>query len=202
MDTNFEISNQAQLPTRFGNFVIQCFREKGKKGECDCALEHLVVMSKHLGAMPLLRVHSECLTGDVFGSQKCDCGGELAMAMERIAQSERDGQGGMLIYLRQEGRGIGLFNKVNAYALQDKGYDTIEANIALGFKSDDRDYAIVGQILDFYKIKKVHLLTNNPRKIEAVGRFVEVVRDSIIVKSNTYNEKYLATKKEKLGHLL
>ena len=202
MNNTFEVSNQAKLPTRFGNFIIQSFREMGKKGECDCALEHLVVMTSTLSDAPLLRVHSECLTGDVFGSHKCDCGGELALALEKIAASEASGQGGMLIYLRQEGRGIGLFNKVNAYVLQDKGYDTVEANEALGFASDQRDYEIVGKILDFYQIKKAHLLTNNPRKIKALEQYIQVVRDSIIIQSNQYNEKYLATKKAKLGHLL
>lgn len=152
--------------------------------------------------VPLLRVHSECLTGDVFGSQKCDCGGELALAMQKIAQSDKEGRGGLLIYLRQEGRGIGLFNKVNAYALQDKGYDTVEANIALGFSSDDRDYAIVGGILEYYGIEEVELLTNNPKKIEAISRFVKVKRSEIIIEANKHNQKYLATKKAKLGHLL
>lgn len=152
--------------------------------------------------VPLLRVHSECLTGDVFGSQKCDCGGELALAMQKIAQSDKEGRGGLLIYLRQEGRGIGLFNKVNAYALQDKGYDTVEANIALGFSSDDRDYAIVGGILEYYGIGEVELLTNNPKKIEAISRFVKVKRSEIIIEANKHNQKYLATKKAKLGHLL
>ncbi|PAF43957.1 GTP cyclohydrolase II [Helicobacter sp. 11S02596-1] len=199
---NFEVSNRAKLPTRFGDFFIQCFRELRPENGCQCPVEHLVVWSDPLAEIPLVRVHSECLTGDVFGSQKCDCGGELALAMEKIAQSAKEGQGGMLIYLRQEGRGIGLFNKVNAYALQDKGYDTVEANEALGFKSDNRDYAIVGDILEYYGIKKIRLLTNNPRKITAMGQYAEVIRDSIIVPSNCYNEKYLATKKSKLGHLL
>lgn len=197
---NIDISNKAKLPTRFGDFIIQSFRELGTKGECDCSLEHLVVTTPHLGKVPLLRVHSECLTGDVFGSQKCDCGGELALAMEQIAQNAKEG--GMLIYLRQEGRGIGLFNKVNAYALQDQGYDTVEANIALGFESDNRSYEIVGKILQYYQINSVRLLTNNPRKIKALSAFVEVVRDSIIVQSNVHNEQYLKTKKQKLGHLL
>lgn len=198
----FEVSEKAKLPTRFGNFFIQSFRELKTEKDSQCPVEHLVVFTKTLSDIPLIRVHSECLTGDVFGSQKCDCGGELALAMEKIALAQENGKGGMLIYLRQEGRGIGLFNKVNAYALQDKGYDTVEANEALGFKSDNRDYSIVGDILQYYQIKKIHLLTNNPRKIDAMGKYVEVIRDSIVVPSNTYNEKYLATKKAKLGHLL
>lgn len=208
---DLDISNQANLPTKFGDFVIQSFLQK------DTQKEHLVVLSQNLARAlsqaqnlktdftdfaPLLRVHSECLTGDVFASQKCDCGGELALAMQKISSQDKEGRGGLLIYLRQEGRGIGLFNKVNAYALQDKGYDTVEANIALGFRSDDRDYAIVGGILDFYGIKEVELLTNNPKKIEAILRFVRVKRSEIIIEPNKHNAKYLAVKKAKLGHLL
>ncbi|PAF42318.1 GTP cyclohydrolase II [Helicobacter sp. 11S03491-1] len=199
---NFEVSQRAKLPTRFGNFLIQSFRELRKENNCECPLDHLVIFTDSLSEVPLVRVHSECLTGDVFGSQKCDCGGELALAMQKISQNAQEGQGGMLIYLRQEGRGIGLFNKVNAYALQDEGYDTVEANEALGFKSDNRDYSIVGDILNYYKIKKIRLLTNNPGKIQAMSQYVEVIRDSIIVPSNCYNQKYLNTKKSKLGHLL
>lgn len=199
MKDDFEASQQAKLPTRFGDFIIQAFKEVGQKGGYDCLLEHLVMMTPTFGKTPLLRVHSECLTGDVLGSQKCDCGGELAFAMEKIANAK---EGGLLIYLRQEGRGIGLFNKVNAYALQDKGYDTVEANIALGFESDEREYAIVGKILDFYKIKEAKLLTNNPKKIQALQKYVKITRSSIIVPSNAHNEQYLATKRTKLGHLL
>lgn len=193
-----DISNKANLPTKFGNFIIQSFKEIIKKdGGCGCDVEHLVVMTKELGECPLVRVHSECLTGDVFGSRKCDCGDELEIAMKRISK-----EGGMIIYLRQEGRGIGLFNKVNAYNLQDQGYDTVEANEALGFKSDNRDYTIVGQILDYFNVKKIRLLTNNPKKIEAISKFVNVNRDSIIAAPNKYNERYLQVKKEKLGHIL
>lgn len=254
---DLEISTQAKLPTRFGDFVIQSFLQKSPQKQsvpqahfANQPKEHLVVLSENLAKIlaqnlqnfeqnpkrdvckqdfekgdssqkdfsdidspnfckktfsdftPLLRVHSECLTGDVFGSQKCDCGGELALAMQKIAQSDKEGRGGLLIYLRQEGRGIGLFNKVNAYALQDKGYDTVEANIALGFSSDDRDYAIVGGILEYYGIGEVELLTNNPKKIEAISRFVGVKRSEIIIEANKHNQKYLATKKAKLGHLL
>lgn len=193
------ISQEAKLPTRFGEFIIQSFREQKPDGTI---LEHLAVRTKNLPATPLVRVHSECLTGDVFGSCKCDCGSELALALEQITKDAENGGGGMLIYLRQEGRGIGLFNKVNAYALQDQGYDTVEANIALGFKSDDRDYAIVGEILRYYHITHMRLLTNNPRKIQALSAYAEVQRDSIIIESNPHNAQYLAVKKQKLGHLL
>lgn len=196
MDDRIKISNRAKLPTEFGTFWIQSFREyKDDNSEVD----HLVVFTQHLSEVPLVRVHSECLTGDVFGSQKCDCGGELEIAMHRIGTHE---QGGMLIYLRQEGRGIGLFNKINAYALQDQGYDTIEANRAIGFKDDERDYRIVGDILGHYGIKKIQLLTNNPQKIEALAAYVKVERSSIIVKSNCHNKGYLETKKIRMGHLL
>lgn len=234
---DLDISTQAKLPTKFGDFVIQSFLQNQKEQNAQkqnaqknsdfahLPKEHLVVLSENLAKIlaqnknentqdtnakysdfsafvPLLRVHSECLTGDVFGSQKCDCGAELALAMQKIASSDKDGKGGLMIYLRQEGRGIGLFNKVNAYALQDKGYDTVEANIALGFRSDDREYGIVGRILEYYGIKEVELLTNNPKKIEAISRFVKVKRSEIIIQANKHNEQYLATKKAKLGHLL
>ncbi|BCD45659.1 GTP cyclohydrolase II [Helicobacter suis] len=193
---HLQVSSQAKLPTPFGEFCIQSFRED-KNGS---AVDHLVLFTPTLSGMPLVRVHSECLTGDVFSSQKCDCGGELKMAMERIASSGK--QGGMVIYLRQEGRGIGLFNKINAYALQDQGYDTIEANQAIGFKDDERDYGIVQDILQYYGIHKIQLLTNNPKKVEAIGAFVQVERCSILVESNCYNHQYLQTKKNKMGHLL
>lgn len=189
-----EISKLANLPTKFGNFIIQSFKENANSLDCK---EHLVVMTKDLGEIPLVRVHSECLTGDVFGSRKCDCGDELEIALKKIAK-----ENGMIIYLRQEGRGIGLFNKVNAYNLQDGGYDTVEANEALGFLGDNRDYAIVGEILSYFGIKKIRLLTNNPKKIEAISAFVEVVRSSIIAPISEYNRNYLNVKKTKMGHLL
>ncbi len=189
-----DISEQANLPTKFGKFIVQSFKETLSSGDKS---EHLVVRTAEMGAIPLVRVHSECLTGDVFGSIKCDCGDELAIAMEQIAK-----HGGMIIYLRQEGRGIGLFNKINAYALQDKGFDTVEANEALGFASDNRDYAIVGEIFKHFGIKEVRLLTNNPKKIEAISRFVKVQRNEIFAPKNEFNEKYLEVKKQKLGHLL
>lgn len=189
----FEVSNKANLPTRFGNFSTQAFKEIRD----DVIYEHLVVFTDPLPSIPLVRVHSECLTGDVFGSRKCDCGPELAKAMELIKQSQ-----GMLIYLRQEGRGIGLFNKINAYKLQDEGYDTVEANIALGFDKDLRNYEIVGEIFKYYNITDIELLTNNPRKIDALSSYAKVKRSEIIIQPNEYNEKYLSVKKDKLGHLL
>ncbi|WP_121020423.1 GTP cyclohydrolase II [Helicobacter vulpis] len=196
MRRSVQISNQAKLPTKFGEFLIQSFREN--KG--GFSWDHLVVFTPHLSSSPLVRLHSECLTGDVFGSQKCDCGGELELALQRIAHAHA--QGGMLIYLRQEGRGIGLFNKINAYALQDQGYDTIEANRAIGFKDDERDYGIVKDILEYYGVTHIHLLTNNPQKVQALSAFVKVERCSIIVPSNCHNQQYLETKKNRMGHLL
>ncbi|RDU60736.1 GTP cyclohydrolase II [Helicobacter marmotae] len=192
----YEISQQAKLPTRFGDFLTISFREYI---DSHTSKEHLIVFTPFLGKTPLVRIHSECLTGDVFGSKKCDCGPELALAMEQIAAYK---EGGMLIYLRQEGRGIGLFNKINAYALQDKGYDTVEANEQLGFKSDERSYEIVGEIFKHFSITHINLLTNNPRKINAIAPYAKVVRSSIITPINPHNQAYLNVKKEKLGHLL
>lgn len=192
----YDISKQANLPTRFGDFQTVSFREYV---DGDITREHLVVFTAILGELPLVRIHSECLTGDVFGSRKCDCGNELDFAMEKIAHHK---DGGMLIYLRQEGRGIGLFNKINAYALQDQGYDTVEANEKLGFKSDERSYEMVGEIFKHFHITQIHLLTNNPHKISSITPYVNVIRQSIITPTNPHNQAYLNVKKQKMGHLL
>lgn len=192
-----EISNEANLPTQFGNFKIRAFRELKTLDSYAYPLEHLVIKTQDLPDNPLVRVHSECLTGDALLSLKCDCGSELHTALNRIAK-----EGGMLIYLRQEGRGIGLFNKVNAYALQDNGLDTVEANLALGFKDDMRDYNIVKSIFDFYTLKKIRLLTNNPSKISIFQSIIELTREPIITGCNTHNAHYLEVKKTKMGHLL
>lgn len=183
------ISNIANLPSRFGHFKIQSFQEGLK--------EHLVIFKEPFGKIPLVRIHSECLTGDVIGSLKCDCRDQLEHSLKVIGSS-----GGMVIYLRQEGRDIGLLNKVNAYALQDQGYDTVQANHQLGFKADERSYEIVEFILNHFKIKKIRLLTNNPLKIESLKDIVIVDRYPIIMPSNKYNEGYLKTKKEFMGHML
>lgn len=184
-----EISQIATLPTKYGAFKIQAFKE-GEK-------EHLALFTDALSETPIVRVHSECLTGDALGSVKCDCGEQLHFALELIAK-----KGGMLIYHRQEGRNIGLLNKVNAYALQDQGYNTVEANHQLGFSADERTYEIVEFILQHYGIKKLKLLTNNPKKIESLENIEIVERLPIRIEPNPYNEKYLKTKKEELGHLL
>ncbi len=183
------ISNIANMPSQFGKFKIQAFQEGVK--------EHLVIFKEPLGNIPLVRIHSECLTGDALGSLKCDCGEQLELALSKIATL-----GGMVIYLRQEGRNIGLFNKVNAYALQDNGLNTIEANHRLGFETDERSYEVVEFILDYFSIQKIRLLTNNPLKIESLKKIEIVERWPIVMPSNQYNKGYLQTKKELMGHLL
>lgn len=183
-----EISQIAALPSRFGTFKIQSFKEGIK--------EHLVIFKEPLQEVVLVRVHSECLTGDTIGSLKCDCRDQLEFALEAIEK-----EGGMVIYLRQEGRNIGLLNKVNAYALQDKGLNTIEANHQLGFADDERTYEMVEFILAHFGIKKIRLLTNNPRKIESLKDIEILERVPVVMKSNEFNEGYLKTKKEKMGHL-
>ena len=184
-----KISNIANLPTKYGNFKIQSFKEGDR--------EHLVIFTENLPEVPLVRVHSECLTGDVLGSLKCDCGEQLEASLKQIAKS-----GGMVIYHRQEGRNIGLFNKVNAYALQDKGLNTIEANHQLGFKADERTYDIVRDILSYFGIKKLKLLTNNPKKLDALEGFEIVERVPIVIEPNECNRGYLQVKKEQMGHFL
>lgn len=187
--SNSTISNVANLPTKYGNFKIQSFKEGDK--------EHLAVFTETIPEIPLVRVHSECLTGDVLGSLKCDCGQQLQAALKQIAK-----YGGILIYHRQEGRNIGLFNKVNAYALQDKGFDTIEANHQLGFKADERTYDIAIKILKSFNIKKLKLLTNNPDKLDSLEGFEIVQRVPLIIEPNSHNANYLSVKKEKMGHML
>jgi len=183
------ISNIAKLPTRFGDFKIQTFAEGIK--------EHLVIFKEPLADVPVVRVHSECLTGDAIGSLKCDCRDQLEYALEAISK-----EGGMVIYLRQEGRNIGLLNKTNAYALQDKGLDTVQANHQLGFKTDERSYEVVEFMLEHFGIKSIKLLTNNPKKIESLEDIDIVERMPIIIESNQHNKNYLKTKKEQMGHLL
>ena len=183
------ISNIAKLPTRFGDFKIQTFAEGIK--------EHLVIFKEPLADTPLVRVHSECLTGDAIGSLKCDCRDQLEYALEAISN-----EGGMVIYLRQEGRNIGLLNKTNAYALQDKGLDTVQANHQLGFKTDERSYEVVEFILEHFDIKAIKLLTNNPKKIESLEGVKIVERRPIIITPNNHNKGYLKTKKEQMGHML
>ncbi len=184
-----EISEVATLPTKYATFNIQAFKEFGK--------EHLAIFTNELSNNPIVRVHSECLTGDALGSVKCDCGEQLAFAQSLIAT-----EGGMIIYHRQEGRNIGLVGKVNAYALQDRGLDTVEANHQLGFKADERTYEIVEYILDYFKIKKIQLLTNNPSKIDSLKNVEISKRIPILIEANPHNKAYLEVKKNQMGHLL
>ena len=186
-------SNIANLPTKYGNFRIKAYKDGNQ--------EHLAIMSLDFETLeaPFVRIHSECLTGDTLGSLKCDCQNQLDLSLKFIAKN-----GGLVIYHRQEGRNLVLVNKVNAYALQDKGRNTIEANIELGFKEDERDYRVVGYIFENLGIKKLKLITNNPAKLKYVESLgVEIVeRIPAIIKANKYNELYLSTKKEKMGHLI
>ena len=186
---NIEISEQANLPSRFGHFNVKAFKEGDK--------EHLVIYAKELEAEPLVRVHSECLTGDAIGSLKCDCRDQLEYALDLVAKN-----GGMVIYLRQEGRNIGLFNKINAYALQDKGLNTIEANHQLGFAADERSYEIVTYILEYFNIKKIQLLTNNPKKINSLENIEIIKRVPIVMEANEFNSDYLNVKRDEMGHLI
>ena len=186
---------KAKLPTKFGEFDILGFENK-LNGE-----HHVALVQGDLsdGKDVLCRVHSECLTGDAFGSLKCDCGEQLEEALQQIKQEGR----GILLYLRQEGRGIGLINKLRAYALQDQGLDTVEANLALGFKEDEREYYIGAQILKNIGVKSLRLLTNNPEKINDLVKYgIEVMeRVPLQINDNRYDHDYLKVKQTKMGHL-
>ena len=187
---------EAKLPSKYGEFTAIAY-----KSDVDTD-EHLALVMGDLSIEEpvLVRVHSECLTGDVFGSLRCDCGEQIALAMQTIAKEER----GVLLYMRQEGRGIGFHNKMRAYALQDKGLDTVEANLALGLAPDLRDYGIGAQILADLGLHKIKLLTNNPKKVVGLeGYGLKVIETiPIICQPNPYNLHYLETKQKKLGHHL
>jgi len=185
-------SEIANLPTKFGKFKVKAYKDK-----CQ---EHLAIMSEDFFEIenPLVRIHSECLTGDTMGSLKCDCSNQLDLALKLISK-----EGGLVVYHRQEGRNIGLVNKINAYKLQDEGYDTIEANLKLGFKEDERDYSAVAFILQDLNLTKLQLITNNPTKINFVEELgIEITkRIPAITAVNKYNKDYIETKKEEMGHL-
>ncbi len=185
----------AKLPTQWGVFTIHGFEDE------ESGKEHIVLeMGDTAGDQPMLcRIHSECLTGDCLFSQRCDCGPQLQYAIESVAAEGR----GLILYLRQEGRGIGLLNKLKAYELQDTGVDTVEANEQLGFEADSRVYEICKPMLAHFNVLSVRLLTNNPRKVKAMEEMgIEVVeRLPIHVGINSHNESYLAAKIDKLGHI-
>ena len=190
------VAATAKLPTEFGDFEIHAYEDlsNGK--------EHVALVLGEIGDghAVLVRVHSSCLTGDVFHSSRCDCGPQLHTAMERIAAEGR----GVVLYLNQEGRGIGLANKIRAYALQDEGYDTVEANERLGFLADQREYGLGVKILSELGVQSMRLLTNNPRKragVETHGISVSELLP-IEIPASEFTRRYLQTKKEKLGHLL
>lgn len=191
----FEQGPSAMLPSRFGMFKIKVFKDHQLR-------EHAIIYTGDLTTdEPVLaRIHSECLTGDTLGSLRCDCGFQLEAALRKISETGR----GALLYMRQEGRGIGLFNKIAAYRLQDNGLDTVEANLQLGFPADGRTYGICADMMRAMGFERIILMTNNPAKIDDISKHgIEVVaREPLEYGENKYNEDYLNVKKEKMGHLL
>jgi 3,4-dihydroxy 2-butanone 4-phosphate synthase/GTP cyclohydrolase II len=191
-----EREQTVRMPTDYGDFDLHLYRSR-----VDDAHHLALVMGEISAAKPtLVRVHSECLTGDVFGSRRCDCGSQLHQAMQRIGESGA----GVLVYMRQEGRGIGLGAKIHAYKLQEEGLDTVEANERLGFPMDLRDYGLGAQILADLGVRRIRLLTNNPRKVVGLEGYDLEIVEQVPIRSmpNPHNEKYLATKKKKMGHRL
>ena len=182
----------AQLPTRYGNFVLKIFTDVG-------GTEHMVMVKGDPKDGCLVRLHSECATGDILGSLRCDCRDQLEQGLKKLSSLEF----GMLLYLRQEGRGIGLLNKIRAYALQETGMDTLDANTHLGFAPDERSYKAATDILKYFNLKKVRLLTNNPTKIDALETAGITVASHIPLwtATNPHNEKYIATKRGRMGHI-
>ena len=184
------------MPTDYGHFRLIPFRQKGS------GLEHIALIKGDVasGEPVLVRVHSSCATGDIFGSQRCDCGDQLHQAMKMV---EKEGRG-VILYLNQEGRGIGLMEKIKAYKLQEEGLDTVDANLHLGHKADERDYGVGAQILHMLGVEKMRLMTNNPvKRIGLEGYGLTVVENvPIEIEPNQYNRFYMHTKKERMGHHL
>ena len=195
-ESTIEVGEEVEMPTQYGHFHLIPFRQTSN------GLEHMAIIKGEWeeGEPILVRVHSSCATGDILGSQRCDCGEQLHKSMEMI---EKEGKG-VVIYMQQEGRGIGLMNKIAAYKLQEQGYDTVDANIHLGFKPDERDYGCGAQMLRHLGVHKMRLMTNNPTKrvgLEAYG--LEIIENvPIEIKPNKYDERYLKTKRDRMGHKL
>jgi GTP cyclohydrolase II len=187
-----EFLSEARVPTEHGSFTMKLFRESAT------GLEHVAMVMGEVAGSALVRVHSECMTGDVFGSLRCDCGPQLHFAMNAIGKQGS----GVVVYLRQEGRGIGLANKLRAYQLQDQGMDTVDANLHLGFAADLRNFEVAAQILSHLGVSSVKLMTNNPRKVETLQEHGVNIEERVPVRSDAQpeNEFYLATKARKLGH--
>ena len=184
---------EAELPTDFGRFRAIAYLDPNDQKE------HFVLRAEPVGAQPVVRLHSECLTGDTLGSLRCDCGPQLRAAMRLVSE-----QGGLIVYLRQEGRGIGLVNKIRAYALQDEGMDTLDANLHLGFGADERDYRVASEILKDQGVTSLKLITNNPAKVSGITEHGLVVteRVSLEIDSNPHNASYLKTKRDRMDHVL
>lgn len=195
-DLCVQLVARSTLPTRFGTFTLYGFFDSRENKEHTAIVQGSVEGKERVP----LRVHSECHTGDVWGSLRCDCRDQLETALRTIGQMEN----GILLYLRQEGRGIGFINKIRAYGLQDHGYDTVEANLALGFRDDERDYSVAAHMLNSLKVKSICLMTNNPRKIAELSAYGIHITDRIplVIPPNPYNEFYLRTKAAKSGHMI
>jgi GTP cyclohydrolase II len=190
------IASIAELPSRFGQFQVVAFYNN-RDGKEHAAFVHGDITG--MENVPV-RLHSECLTGDVAGSLRCDCRDQLEASMRMIGQMEN----GILLYLRQEGRGIGFINKIRAYGLQDVGYDTVQANLALGFRDDEREYSVAAHMIESLKVTSIRLMTNNPRKLNDLTAFGVKITERIplVIPPNPYNEFYLRTKAEKSGHMM
>jgi len=195
MKNNIEKGECVELPTKYGHFKLVPFLDK------QTGLEHIALLKGKFKKddIVLTRIHSACATGDLFGSLRCDCGEQLEKAMTIIEQAGK----GVILYLQQEGRGIGLMNKIKAYKLQEQGLDTVEANIHLGFAPDERNYNIASSMLQLLGIEKVNLLTNNPDKISGLelNNIHVIDRIPLLIRPNKFNEKYMNTKQERMNHL-